>query len=470
MCAQEEEDGITLEEQIKILQEEKLPPEKIVEKILEEDMNANINTLAETLQMDKLAIGRIKGRLSRLKKRAAEKEKSSEAAKETPPEGLYKTEPDTNVILEEILKTHPDVPEKVKDEVMDWAKRRGSLDPGFVAWLLASMRGVTTTTANIVSQKYALALQKAQQEGKLPPGVFPMYQAMQQGQQIPMFYSLFQQPGQPQPSPAATMSGQPGSPSPINQSMYGYGYGPQAPLTVQDVQRIFREELRLSRDEQKPKEPVSEQFVDIYEPVQNEEGQVIVNDAGQPIMRHVRVPASQAGQFAPKEDIEGKILGRMKTYKDLFGSKEELTLEKIRALIREETGPPTTQAPPPITPEDVERAASKAASTAVKEIKDEQEREKKEDERFRRLEDTIRSTSSAKTVEGYHDDSFRILGQGMKELADVTRDRKPVEIVIKEGGRILFPGAGGSSEKVVESGAGEGLLQRLRNRGWVTET
>jgi len=464
MCAQEDEGGITLEEQIKILQEEKLPPEKIVEKILEEDMNADINTLAETLQMDKLAIGRIKGRLSRLKKRAAEKEKSSEAAKGTPPEGLYKTEPDTNVILEEILKTHPDVPEKIKDEVMDWAKRRGSLDPGFVAWLLSSMRGVTTTTANIVSQKYALALQKAQQEGKLPPGVFPMYPATQQGQ-FPMFYPLFQQPGQPQPSPAATMSGQLGPPSPINQSMYGYGYGPQAPLTVQDVQRIFREELRLM-EERKPKESVSEQFVDIYEPVKNEEGQVIVDENNRPIMRHMHVPVSQATQFTPKEDPEARFLQKMKDYKDLFGSKEELTEGKIRTIVREESPQPAT-VEKPVTLEDVQRASSEAATAAVKQVTDEREREKKEDERFRRLEDTIMSTASAKTVEGYKDDSFRILGQGLSEVAGATKDRKPIEIIVKEGGRLLFPG--GPGEKLVEPGAGEGILKRLRDRGWVTE-
>jgi len=459
--SKQEEPGITLEEQIKILQEENLPPERIVKAILEEDFNADINVLAETLNLDKLVIGRIKGQISRAKKRREEKEKPKEEPKEAPPGSVYKTEPDANVILEEILKTHPDISEKVKDEVMDWAKRRGSLDPGFVAWLLSSMRGISSTTANVVSQKYALAIQKAQQEGKiqLPMG-FPMWPATpgQPPQSYPQIFQQ-QQPGQQTQPPAGPQFSQPYG--------YGYGYGyppPSAPQ--QDIRGVIREELRFI-EERKPKEPVSEQFVDIYEPIKNDEGQVIVNDEGQPMMKHIRVPAGQAAQFAPKEDLEAKFLAKMKTYKDLFGSKEELTIEKIRSLIREEAPQPATPEKPPITPEDVHRAASEAADAAVKKVKDEHEKEKKDDDRFRRLEDTIRSTASAKTVEGYKEDSFRILGQGLHEASETVKDRRPIEVIVKEGGRILFPG--GSGEKTVEAGAGQGLLERLRNRGWVAE-
>lgn len=457
----EEKPEITLEEEIKILQEQNLPKEQIVKQIFEEDFNASVDTLCKLLDMGKLDVGRIKGQISRRKKRAAEKEKPPEAAKETSPQGVYKTEPDVNAILEEILNTHPDVPAKVKDEVMDWAKRRGSLDPGFVAWLLSSMRGVSSTTANVVSQKYALALQRAQQEGKIQLPAGGLWWTMAPGQPPQSYPQVFPPPQQQGPQ---TQQNPPG-PQFSQPPGYGYGYGYPQQGQQQDVRSIFREEFRLM-EERKSKEPSSEQFVDIYEPVKNEEGQVIVDEDNHPVMRHMRVPVSQAGQFAPKEDMEAKFLRKMKEYKDLFGSKEELTTEKIRAIMREEA--PQSQPEKPITPEDVQRVASEAVTAAVKQVRDEHEKEKKEDERFKRLEDTVRSTASAKTVEGYKEDSFRILGQGLHEVADTAKDRKPVEIIIKEGGRILFPG-GASGEKIVEPGAGEGILQRLRNRGWVAE-
>ena len=125
MGEHEEAQKITLEEQIRILQEQGLPKEKIVERILEEDLNANIDILSQTLQMGKLDIGRIKGRLSRLKKRREEKEAP---AKEEPP-SPYKGELDVNGILQDIISKHPDISGKVRDEVMDWAERKGGLQP-----------------------------------------------------------------------------------------------------------------------------------------------------------------------------------------------------------------------------------------------------------------------------------------------------------------------------------------------------
>jgi len=469
---QEEEEGVTLEEEIKILQEQGLPKEKIVEQIFEEDLSASVDTLSKVLGMGKLDIGRIKGRISRIKKRLAEKEKPPEAAKEAPPEGVYKTEPDVNAILEEILKTHPDIPPKVKDEVMDWAKRRGSLDPGFVAWLLSSMRGISSTTANIVSQKYALAVQKAQSEGKiqLPMG-FPMWPAAPG--QSPLGYpqgSLYQQPqGFQQPSfqpgfqPPPGQQTQPPAGQQFSQPYGGYGY-PPPPQPQQDIRSMIREEFRLL--EERKKEPVSEQFVDIYEPVKNEEGQVIVNDEGQPIMKHTRIPASQASQFAPKEDVEERVLKKMKTYKELFGS--ELTESKIREIVRQEAPQPIAQpVEKPITIEDVKKVADESALTAAQHVQEMHEKKNEEERRHKEVIAAIQQQGSARAVEGYKEDSFRIMGQGMSEVAKIAGDRKPIEVIIKEGGRIFFPSPPG--EKQVEAGAGEGIFARLRNRGWVTE-
>jgi len=452
----EEEPGITLEEQIKILQEQNLPKEKIVQQIFEEDLNANIDVLSKSLGMGKLDIGRIKGRISRLKKIREDKEKPREEAPPGAKESVYKTELDVNSILEGILSRHPDVNPKVKEEVMDWAKMKGGLQPTELVYILQSMRGITTVTANIIASKYSFALNKAVQEGggklQLPP-VFGVQATQTSVQPQFLMQPFFQQPFQQQQQQGPGMVS--GQPAPT-------GYGPPPPS---DTRSIVREELRLALGE-RAKEPGSEQFVDIYEPIKNEEGQVIVNEDGQPMMKHIRVPVSQAAQFAPREDAEERVLKKLKEYKAMFGS--ELTEAKIREIVRQEAPQPAAvPETPPITAEDVHKAAVDAAAAAVKEVKDEHEREKKEDERFKHLEDTIRQTTSARTVEGYKEDSFRILGQGLSEAATTIKDRKPIEVIVKEGGRILFPGAPG--EKVVEPGAGQGIFERLRNRGWVTE-
>lgn len=208
--------------------------------------------------------------------------------------------------------------------------------------------------------------------------------------------------------------------------------------------------------------------MDIEEPVRNAEGQVIIGPDDRPIVKRMRVPASQASQFAaPKEDVEMRLLEKLGKYRDLFGPKEELTVEKIREIIRQETPtPPAKEEKPPITIEEVQKVSSEAAQSVARALIETQEKERKEDERFKRLEDTIRSTASAKAVEGYREDSFRILGQGLQEAAGVVRERKPVEVIIREGGPLVF---GGVPSKEVEAGAGKGLIDRFKERGWVTE-
>jgi hypothetical protein len=60
-----------------MLQEEGLPPEKTVERTLEEDFNADVTILANSLNLDKMDIGRIKDRMSTLRKRREKRRKSS---------------------------------------------------------------------------------------------------------------------------------------------------------------------------------------------------------------------------------------------------------------------------------------------------------------------------------------------------------------------------------------------------------
>jgi len=453
----QEEGEITLEEQIKMLQEQNLPPEKIAEQILQEDLNADINILSSALNLDKMVLGRIKGRLSRLQKRRGERERGE---KEAPPTGepLYRTEPDTNAILRELLKKHPDIPEKVTEEIMSWAEMSpGGLHPTQVAYLLSSFRGITTQTANIVAQKYSFALQKAQQEGKLPAAMVPA--PMGPGPTQPSLFGFGLLPSQTPPFAAGVPS--PTAPPAYTPPASGSGWSyPQQPLTLQDVRNLIREEMR-------PKEATreAELYVEIEEPVKNEQGEVIIDPQDRPIMKKIRVPASQAAQFTPREDIEERVLNRLKAYKELFGS---LTEAKVREIVREEAPKsPSTLEEKPLTKEEIERISKESAQGVADAVRQEQDREKKEDDRFKRLEDTIRSTSSARTVEGYKDDGARLLGQGLAEAASVAKEKKPIEVAVR-----LLTGEGPPSGKEVEPGAGglfERLVKRGKEKGWVAE-
>jgi len=458
LLSEHEEEEITLEEQIKMLQEQGFPPEKVVEEILKEDLNADVNILANVLKMDKMDIGRIKGRLSRIKK-GREAKKAVVEEKEGEP--LYKGELDTTRILKDILTKHPDIPPKVVDEVCSWAEY-GPIHPTQLVSLLQSFRGITATTAYIIAQKYALALQKAQLEGKVAPMVVggPVPQG---GPQPLGFFPTGFSTG---PSPMGSMQPQQyGAQQGVAQygtSGYGTPYG--MPL---DVRSVANEVVRIM-DERKPREKeTTEAYLDIEEPVRLPDGRVVIGDNEQPIMRRIHVPASQAGQFAPKEeDAEARFLSKMKDYKDLFG-KGELTEEKIREIIRAERPPaPTSTTEKPITLEEVKKASSEAAQSAVATVLEAHEKEDKEERRHKEVLTAIRESGSAKAVEGYREDSYRILGQGMQETAGAIRERKPLEVIIKDGGRLLL---GGSPEKEVEAGAGEGLIERFKKRGWVVE-
>jgi len=453
----EEEPELTLEEEIRILQEQGLPPEKIVERILEEDFNADINILANTLKLDKLAIGRIKGRLSRLRKRREEKATAPTTEVKPREEPIYKGELDTTAILRDILTHHPDIPEKVVNEVCSWAEY-GPIHPTQLVSLLQSFRGITTTTAYIVSQKYSLALQKAQLEGKLtvPPLVGgPMPGTSQPAWSFPGFPSPQQPPtGLPQPSTAYV------PPFSVPQSPAQTPGWVYPPLTEERIRSIIREE----RQPKESREP--EQFVEIEDPARDHEGNVILDPQDRPIMKKMRVPVSQASQIIPREDVESRVLEKMMRYKKLFGS--ELTEEKIRSIVREEAPKPEAPASTekPITLEDVKKASTEASQSTVKQVLEAREKEDKDERRHQETLSAIRASGTSKAVEGYKEDSFRILGQGLSEAARVVGERKPVEVIIREGGPLLL---GERPPKEVEAGAGKGLIERLKERGWVVE-
>jgi len=453
--AEQEDEPKSLEEEVQELLDQQVKPEAIAEKILQEDLNASVKDLSRLLGLDSMAIGRIKGRLSRLKKR---KQQDSSATTLKPleeaegPGGPYKEEIDATSILRKILLSYPNMPTNVVEEVCSWAAF-GPIHPTQLVYLLQSMKGISNMTANVLAQKYSLALQKAALEGKanIPPlGPGPGV-SQTGGAQWGILPGL---PGVPPPGGGYSPGGYP-------QAGQGQGQGQynQPPL---DMRTMIREEV----ERQKPRE-TADAMVEIEEPVRAPDGSVIVDDHERPIVRRIRAPASQAASlFGAREDPEARILDKMAKYKELFGEKG-LDESKIRAIIRDELphGQPSTEKP--VTLEDVKTAASNAAAEATKAANEAHEKEKKEDERFRRLEDSITRANSSRTVEGYRDDGFRVLGQGMSEASNMLRDRKPVEVFVRDGLPYLFGGVPG---KQVEPGAAGGLIERLEKRGWVAES
>ena len=438
----------TLEEKFSSLREQGLKDKDIVRQLFQENLDTSVPEICRITGMGKLDVGRIKGQVSRwAKKRGKKGEEKGE------PPTLYKTEPNTNAILDEILSSHPDIPAKVKDEIMDWARRRGSLDPGLVAYLLSSMKGVSSTTAHIVSQKYAFALQKAQFEGKLQMPI-PIYTPMSQ-QQAPFVPSPLGYPPQPfqyplQPSPLQPLTGP-----------RGVSYPPQYPLPPQDVGKVVREEIGEVKkyvdqkfQEIKPKE---EAYAYIEEPMRTPDGKILVDEKGQPIVRRMRVPATQAAQLSMGGDPETRLLNKLQTYKDLF--KEDITPDKVRQIVKEESGKePKT---PPITKEDVEKASTKVAETvlAKKAETDKDERRHKE------VIAAIERSGGSRVVEGYKTDSFRFLGQSMDKLANVMEKKEPIKVII-QGARDML--SEGPPAKEVQAGASEGIFGKVKPE-YVTE-
>ncbi|MEM2273631.1 MAG: hypothetical protein QXX56_05400 [Candidatus Bathyarchaeia archaeon] len=373
-------------------------------------------------------------------------------------ESVYKTEPDANSILNEILRRHPDIPDRVADEVMSWAEF-GPIHPTQLVALLTSMKGISQQTAYIVAQKYALALQKAQSEGRLQLPPFFSYMP-----QTPQPFPLFQTPtpmaqGPPTTSPQPQIQIQPPVTSihpPSLQSQMPqtpWPYLTQQPqqlqpqqLTEDRVKMILREELDRILRERLPQPEKREEYVDIEEPVKDPEGKIIVGPDDKPIVRRMRVPISHVDRFMSREDVEEKVLRRIQLYKEIFGE-ERITEDKIRQIIREETSKPVAAVgEEKISKEDIVRLVSDTAENILKQYMQIHEREEKEEKRHEELKKTIEdglkslsSALSAKSVEGYQDDAIRLLAQGLAEIGSVIRERKPVEIILKEAPKLLMP-------------------------------
>ncbi len=404
------------------------------------------------------------------RKEALEAKKREERRAET----IYKTEAEPNVILEDILSKHPDITPKIKEEVMDWARLKGMLQPMEVQAILESCRGIAKTTAQIIASKYAFALQKEMQEGRAFYGMplVPTPTATPQ----PILYPSFTFP-QPQPTPTLTPpqsqiqipppspTSWQMSPPTVQPTQFPQAYPqptPQYPPSY-DVRGIIREELRtfMEEREKRAKEALETGYVEIERVVRDKDGNVIIGPDEKPIIEKMKVPASQAHLFMrerePSLDVEA-LRKELQAVRDEIRSKE---LEKLKEELQEIRRRAEEKPPPETSPPE------ELIDKAVKRAMEEKEKERREEERWNRLEKVIREAVSAKTVEGYREDSYRVIGQGLSEIASVVKERKPIEVIVREGGQLLL---GTPAPKEVEEGAEpESILDRLKKRGWVVE-
>ena len=181
-----------LAEAVKLLRGKGMDPAQIAREIFIRDINVDIGELSEQLGMDRMALGRIKGPLSKTKKKeereakeATEKEEKGEGGThEEEGKGLLRGEVDANQILRRMLE-HPDVPAKVKDDIILLAEDTpGGVHPQALVGILLGYRGITQNLANFLAMRYNMALTKASQEGKIQSWpINPSMMGMGQGSQ-----------------------------------------------------------------------------------------------------------------------------------------------------------------------------------------------------------------------------------------------------------------------------------------------
>lgn len=391
--------------------------------------------------------------------KAAEKA-TKKPAPPTPPE-VYRGEPDATAILRDILETHPDVSEVAKNEVLSWAQYQ-PLNPQTVAWLLSQLKGISNQTANVVSQKYALALQKAQIEAR--PGIqvpiAPQLQPFQQPFQFPFGgYQPQQQFQFPQQAPWQQPQVPPQVPPPYQP------YQPRPEKTyklVVDGQEIETDEKGFmawktyldDRKKTEGKPPVALTKDDVEE---------IKGDLAQALMEKLerdkteREKETLSSMFAKSVERQDKLMEKIE--------KGEL-FPKVQ--------PPAQPLVSPITKEDIAKAiegSSKATREDILKFIEAKTKEEASEKRHSELLSAIRSGTAAQQVAGYKEDSYRLLGQGLTAMAGAVERKEPIKIVLEHAPQLLYgPATPGPKELAPGATGAEmaGVISKLEPE-WVKE-
>ena len=179
-------------EVFELLRRKGLNDQEIILEIFRRDITADVQEIQAITGLDSLAIGRLKGTATRTKKKE-EKEKAKTGEKggggvpEEEEKSLLRGEVNVNAILKRILTQHPDVPAKVRDDIMLLAEDTpGGINPQALIGLLLGYKGVTKELANFLALRYSLAVTKAQQEVQMAlwsinPGMMGMGQGQGMG-------------------------------------------------------------------------------------------------------------------------------------------------------------------------------------------------------------------------------------------------------------------------------------------------
>lgn len=413
-----------------------------------------------------------------VKNECEEAKKAKALAEEALPEGIYKGGLDANKLLNQILVDHPDVKDRHVKEIMSWADMSGGLHPSQVAWLLGSMRGIDTKTANLIAQKYSLALMKAQREGAMQPQVpmvpglptattqqptFPVT-PMQAIQQTPLMW----------PQPGAMTPGFP----PITQ--------PSGMYTQQDVEKMrddWAKAERLKKVEDvlaslgerqselykelpnmiknaMPQTQPSGDYEEVSEYIDGEGNIVDPNKAVS--VRMIRRPIKVTGE--PKEDFLDKLI----KLKQAGLWKEGPGEDTLRKIIREEKGEKEEESPAMKVLREKLDTLSGQYNEQTKKFDD--LKEKMSDEERQRMQDSITNLQSQ--ISGLVG-QIRAGGVTTPEgvLATAITEagrREPVRVAIEGLERLAGPAAPpGQATPPAPPAERKGLVEQARKYGLV---
>jgi hypothetical protein len=469
----------SLEEKFNRLRGQGMKDEDIIRQIFQEDLNADVSEICAITGLDHLTVGRIKGQIARWAKKPKEEEESIEEKAEfeseitegePPPPSAVKMSPREYVALfgEEGLKKLKrqrlveflNIAPGVGKRMVAWVLKQFDLDeaaqkdPNSLMSLLVSAGIKDNVAYRVVNALISLEdeFSDVLRRQIQPYGFYPSRRQETTG--YPIFPSV--QPPTSQFGPFPRFSQQPPQYPQYPPYSYDYGYGYPPPVRSEDVARRVIEELRREQQAQaqvQQAQQPQQQIVTITEPLRDAEGRLIYDRDGNPVYRKITGPVSQLG-LVSQEDPEIRLLKKMKEYKELIKpEKTEFSVEKIAEIIEKKLESKEEK----ITKEDVLKASQQAAAQVLAA----KEQEDREEKRFERLERAIRESASAKTIEGYQQDQYRLIGQGLQTLA--TREPKTVKIIV-EGVKDILYGPPGAATKEVEAGARESILGKISEK------
>jgi hypothetical protein len=394
---------------------------------------------------------------------------------------------DEKELLEGFLDEFTDLTENQRKIVRQWTRLQGFIHPTMLVGILVDECGVKTTKANMIANKYAMALTKFQTERSQRPAIMPyMGPYTQQQPGVMPWMNTQWNPGQQQ----------------FNQN---WPQQPQQPYPQQPDNRSLVDEFRRMMDENREKsdrrfekmeEKITQltqgatqtEYVEEAEPVIFN-GKVVTDEGGQPVYKQIRRPASAATKGENVNEIwkfviattngmnkaeplnESKVLELIERV--VAKSKEPLTEEKIRSIVKE------IAENKPLTIQDVEGAVTRIMTAAnaaqpkedprltevSSQLKDaqksledmarkfnEQEKKALEDKigtlntQLENLRSDIRNMPSGE----FKSDELKVLSDAIHQVKNVIDTRKPMDTLLEKGPKAM---------QLLQFGPAEGVME-----------